>query len=212
ILYWAVDESLLLANPLARLRLVKERPSKRPVLSVADEFELLQAASEHLQMIAIAALDTGMRRGEILNQLWEHVDLSRRVLLVTRSKTAEGESREIPLTDRLYRLLEAYQQPEGNVFTYEGRTISCFSRTWAASIRRAKIRYLRFHDLRHTFNTRLMEAGVQRDVRMALMGHSSGHSVHSRYTHVELPIKREAISKLEEWVREQIQQQLGGPV
>jgi integrase len=46
-----------------------------------------------------AALDTGMRRGEITSQIWEDVDFAQRVLFVTRSKTPEGESREIPLTE-----------------------------------------------------------------------------------------------------------------
>jgi hypothetical protein len=45
-----------------------------------------------------------------------------------------------------------------------------------------------------------MEAGVVQDVRKALMGHSSGDEVNSLYTHVELPVKREAIRKLEAWV------------
>jgi hypothetical protein len=66
---------------------------------------------------------------------------------------------------------------------------------------------VRFHDLRHTFNTRLMEAGVLQDIRMALMGHSSGSKVHANYTHVELPAKRRAIRELEEWVNQQRSQQ-----
>jgi hypothetical protein len=62
---------------------------------------------------------------------------------------------------------------------------------------------LRLHDLRHTFNTRLMEAGVLQEIRMALMGHSSGSKVHSIYTHIELPAKRKAIRLLESWVNQQ---------
>ena len=61
------------------------------------------------------------------------------------------------------------------------------------------IRPMRFHDLRHTFNTRLMEAGVLAEVRMVLMGHSVAAKVHALYTHVELPAKREAIGKMEDW-------------
>ena len=51
-----------------------------------------------------------------------------------------------------------------------------------------------------------MEAGVLQEVRMALMGHSSGSKVHSTYTHIELPVKREAIRNLETWVNQQQQQ------
>jgi hypothetical protein len=81
--------------------MARERRIRRQVLSVAEEILLLAAAKDHLRAMIIAALDTGMRRGEITSQLWEDIDFSRKLLFVTRSKTPEGESREIPLTERL---------------------------------------------------------------------------------------------------------------
>ena len=205
ILYWAVEESLMLANPLARLRMARERRTRKPVLSVAEEDLLLGAASKHLQGIVITALDTGMRRGEVLGQRWEHIDFPRRLLFVTKSKTPEGESREIPLTARLFDLLSARQRKEGVIFTYHGNPFRDLKTAWRIVLQKSGIRHVRFHDLRHTFNTRLMEAGVMQEVRMALMGHSSGRTVHSIYTHVELPVKREAIARLEQWVQQQRQ-------
>jgi len=202
-LYWAVDEGFLTGNPLGRMPLVRERRKPRMVMSVGEEAKLLKAAAPHLRSIIIAALDTGMRRGEILTERWEHIDLGRGLLFVTHSKTAEGESREIPLTRRLKELLAASAQPEGLVFLFRGRPIRIIKTAWKATVRRAGIRYYRFHDLRHTFNTRLMEAGVMQEVRKAIMGHSSGEDVHAVYTHVELPAKREAIRKLELWVTQQ---------
>jgi len=169
-------------------------------VSSAEEAKLLAAASPHLRQIVIAALDTGMRRGELLTERWEHVDFNRRLLLVTHSKTVGGEAREIPLTGRLTELLSSFQKPGGLIFTFKGRPIHRIKTAWKAAIRRSGIRYFRFHDLRHTFNTRLMEAGVLQDVRKVLMGHSSGEEVNSLYTHVEMPVKREAIRKLELWV------------
>jgi integrase len=205
LLYWAVDEGFLTANPLARIRLVRGRRIPRPVMRVEEEAKLIAASAPHLGPIIIAALDSGMRRGELLTERWEHIDLNRRVLLVTHSKTAGGEAREIPLTARLAELLSARHKPEGLVFTFKGHPLHRIKTAWKAAIRRAGIRYFRFHDLRHTFNTRLMEAGVVQDVRKALMGHSSGEEVNSLYTHVELPVKREAIRKLEAWVEAQRQ-------
>lgn len=75
-------------------------------------------------------------------------------------------------------------------------------KSWKTAVKKAGIRYLRFHDLRHTFNTRLMEAGVTQDVRKALMGHSDG-DINATYTHVELPMKRQAIRQLDAWVAKQ---------
>ena len=205
-LFWALDEGLISTNPLSRVRMTRERKKPRFVISVAEEDLLLKSAAPHLAAIIVAALDTGMRRGEILTQRWEHIDFNRQILSVTHSKTPEGEAREIPLTGRLAEFLESQRKEEGLVFTFKGRPIHKIKTAWAAAIRRAGIRYYRFHDLRHAFNSRMMEAGVLQEIRKALMGHSSGEDVHSTYVHVELPIKREAIRKLEAWVRSQRKQ------
>jgi integrase len=203
ILFWAVDEGLLTVNPLSRMRLERERRKRRAVLNLTEEIPLLEAASPHLRKIIVCALDTGMRRGEILSQRWEDVDFARELLFVTHSKTPEGEAREIPLTRRLFDLLWEQRENDGLIFTFKDKPLFRIKTAWKGALRRAGIRHYRFHDLRHTFNTRLMEAGVMQEVRKALMGHSSGEDVHSMYTHVELPAKRKAIRKLEQWVAEQ---------
>jgi integrase len=210
ILYWAVDEQLIQANPLTRLRLVKERRLRRPVMTLAEEDSVLEALPDYLRRIMICALDTGMRRGEVLHQRWEDVDLNRKLLMVSKSKTIGGEGREIPLTDRLYRLLSKEAATEGIVFTLRGQPLSWIRKGWLGALKRAELRHFRIHDLRHTFNTRLMEAGVIQDVRMALMGHSGGSKVHSTYTHVEFPVKREAIARLQKWVSKQRKEPQGG--
>ena len=206
ILYWGVDEQLLCANPLARMKMVRERRIRRQVLSVAEEQMLLCSAKDHLFTMVTMALDTGMRRGEITSQLWEDIDFSQKVLYVTRSKTPEGESREIPLTRRLHDHLSADRTNTGLVINFNGRAVRIVKRTWKTALKNAGLRHIRFHDLRHTFNTRLMEAGVLQEIRMALMGHSSGGKVHATYTHIELPAKRKAVRQLEEWVNQQRQE------
>ena len=205
LLYWAVEEGYLAQNPLGRLRMERERRTKRPVLSLREEQLLLAAAPAHLQRIILCALHTGMRRGEILSQRWEDIDFDNRILHVSHSKTPEGEAREVPLTNRLYEMLLADRQQRGTVFTYLGNAIRIIKTAWAASLRRAAIRHFRFHDLRHTANTRMMLAGVLQEVRREIIGHSSQRSrdVNDRYTQIELPEKREAIRKLEAWLESQ---------
>jgi integrase len=213
ILFWAVEEGILTANPLKDLHLTPERRKPRSILGLDEEVKLLSAAAPHLRSIIVMSLDTGMRRGEITSEVWEHVDFNRNLLFVTHSKTAGGEGREIPFTARVHDLLYAERKEEGLLFTFKGKPVRIIKTAWKAAIRRAGIRYLRFHDLRHTFNSRLMEAGVIQDVRKVLMGHSTGEDINDRYTHVELPAKREAIRKLEAWVatqNNQPQQSQGG--
>jgi integrase len=205
VLFWAVDDGILFANPLSRMRLARERKVPRTIMSVADEQKLYKAAPEHLRSLIMAALDTGMRRGELTQQLWEHVDFVRKILLVTRSKTAEGEAREIPLTNRLFDFLSGCRKADGRIFLYRGRPVRNVKKAWRSTLKRAQLRPSRFHDLRHTFNTRLLEAGVIQEVRMSLMGHAVAGKVHSTYTHVELPVKRGAIARLEKWVQNQLE-------
>jgi len=203
ILYWGLDEQFIPTNPLARLKMARERRTRRQVLSVAEEDLLVPAATGHLHAMILMALDTGMRRGEITSQRWEDIDFTRRLLFVTRSKTPEGESREIPLTNRLLKYLLQYRQSQGLIVSYKDEPVRIVKRSWKTALKNAQLRHVRFHDLRHTFNTRLMEAGVLQEVRMALMGHSPGAKVHATYTHIELPVKRAAIEKLEQWVTDQ---------
>lgn len=200
LLFFAADEGLLVTNPLSRMRLERERRRKRPVVSLEEEDKLLQAAHPHLRPILIMALHTGMRRGELLTQRFEDIDFARRLLFVTRSKTPEGESREIPLPSRVFDLLSEMRHDQGLLFTYKGKPIHSIKTAWKTALRRSGIRRSRFHDLRHTFNTRLLEAGVIREVRMALMGHSLGDDPQAEYSHVELPPKRKAITMLEAWL------------
>jgi integrase len=210
ILFWAVDEGLLLTNPLNRMRLERERKRKRPVMSVAEEDLLLPSAADHLRIIVIAALDSGLRRGELLAQRWEDIDFARRLLFVSKSKTPEGEFREVPLTARFFNLLSEMRQDTGLIFAFKGKPIRSIKTAWRTALTRAGIRRSRFHDLRHTFNSRLIDAGVIREVRMSLMGHSLGDDPQATYSHVELPVKREAIRKLEAWIesqRKQLQEQ-----
>lgn len=204
ILFWGVDEGFLPSNPLSRVPLVKPRGKPRLILSLSEEEKLLAAAAPHLRDIIIASIDTGMRRGEILAQRWEHIDFNRQLVYVSKSKTGGGEGRELPMTARLLQLLTVRRQPEGLVFTFKGHAIVKLKTGWKGAIRRAGIRYLRFHDLRHTFNTRLMEVGVLQEIRKSLMGHSSGEQVNDLYTHVDVLQKRKAIQKLEEWTKAQL--------
>jgi integrase len=203
ILFWALDEGLIATNPLARLRLVQERRIKARVMGVLEEDGLLEVAAPHLRRMIVTSLYTGMRRGELLNQLWEHIDFERNVLYVTRSKTAGGEGREIPLARKVIEVLQEIRRSSGYVFQFHGDRIRSYKTAWKFATSAALPYHFRFHDLRHTANTRMMESGTIADVRKAILGHSTGREINARYTHVELPVKREAINKLELWVEQQ---------
>jgi integrase len=99
------------------------------------------------------------------------------------------------LSAKLLEVLLPIRAPQGLIFTFRGHGIGDYKTAWNRAVKKSLTRHFRFHELRHSFNTRLMEAGVQQEIRKALMGHSSGKDVNAIYTHVELPAKREAIRK-----------------
>jgi hypothetical protein len=101
-------------------------------------------------------------------------------------------------------MLAGMRQASGVIFTYEGQPLRRIKTGWAGALRRAGISRYRFHDLRHSFNSRLAGIGVIADIRKELMGHSRGGDVHSIYTHVELPTLRDAISRLDAWHAEKV--------
>jgi integrase len=139
-----------------------------------------------------------MRRGEIFNLKWEHIDFSEKIILVKHTKS--GKTREIPISDRLYQLLIGLSRSKGNseyVFPNPdtGRPYIDVKKSFKFSCKKAGISDLRFHDLRHTFASRLVKAGVDLITVRDLLGHFSVR-VTQRYTHSCMDQKKRAIELL----------------
>jgi integrase len=105
----------------------------------------------------------------------------------------------MPLTNRLFELLSTERKASGLAFTFGAEPIRSVKTAWKTAVRKSGIRQFRFKDLRTTFNSRLIEAGIIKDVRMELMGHSRNEDTNDLYSQIELPLLREAIAKLEVW-------------
>jgi integrase len=140
-----------------------------------------------LQEIVIFALNTGMRQGEILSLSWPDVDLFKRTATVVRSKN--GEKRTIPLNRKAFAVLKAKARgrniTEGYVFASDvGTKILArnLHRGFCAARKRTNIENFRFHDLRHTFATRLVQAGVDLYKVARLLGHKD-IKMTQRYAH-----------------------------
>src|SRR3989454_11824367 len=133
------------------------------------------------------ALNTGMRQGEILNLQWQDVDFVRGVLMVMTSKN--GTRRTIPLNATVYELLAAKQATtgaaRGPVFTTpRGNELQVryLAREFCEARDLAGIPDFRFHDMRHTFATRLVQRGVDLYKVQRLLGHKDA-SMTQRYAH-----------------------------
>lgn len=146
----------------------------------------------------MVAVNTGMRKGEIFNLKWENVDFDNRHISIKESKS--GRERKIPINSILYGLLYALHSQNGhNEFVFVNpktrKPFTDVKKSFDTACTDAGIEDLRFHDLRHTFATRLVRRGVDLVIIKELMGHSSIVTT-QRYLHSQADVKLQAVEAL----------------
>lgn len=190
-------------NPVKKVSMEKEPPSRDRWLTDEEEETLLSVSPLWLRPMILFAVETGCRRGEMLSLSWRSVDLSRRVITINRSKT--GEKRSIPLTQLAVDVLKERENEkvrsikEDLVFAYPpGKRVNPYTlkSAFEKAMERAHIEDFRWHDLRHTFASRLAQAGIDPYAIQRLMGHKS-FSTTQRYAHHHVESLRRGIETLE---------------
>jgi len=195
----AIDWGICSINPVKKVRLFPENGNlKDRILAPEEEARLLEASPDYLRPILVVALNTGMRRGEILKLEWANVDLQRRQILVTGTKS--GKDRIIPINSDLFPVLEDLKKQNGThgyVFPNPktGKSLQDIKHAFEKACAKAEVKGFRFHDCRHTFGTRLVHRGVDLITVKDLLGHSTV-KVTERYTHSTPDSKRTAVEVL----------------
>lgn len=204
---------------------LRDRDDVGRAISADEETALLTACrssrSRGLYTAVVIALNTGLRETEIRTLRWSQIDLEGRMLTVGHAKTAAGTGRVIPMNDRLTlalrtwanrtpdRLqshyvfpLEQYGQPgDETPGTYDVdpmKPIGSWKTGWQ-NARTTAVVSCRFHDLRHTACTRLLEAGVSFPIVASLMGWSPSTTTKmaKRYGHIGSAAHRDAVRALD---------------
>jgi integrase len=169
-------------NPAADLSFsVGSKNARDRWLTMEQEQLLIDKATNPswLRPLLIMALHTGMRKGEILSLQWMNVDFARKLIMIVKAKN--GEKRSIPMSERLFETLQGIKVRDisGRVFTISNRSLRvAFDR----ALTKAGIGDFRFHDLRHTFATRLVQNGVDQYKVKELLGHKTV-AMTVRYAH-----------------------------
>ena len=157
-------------------------------LSPQEEKKLMEVLSlpqyEYLKGIVIVALNTALRRQNILDLTWEQIDLEGRVIEVTENKSNKHILK--PINDTLYNYFSATppEKRRGYVFInyYTGKKCKEIKRAWRTVKKKAGIENFRFHDLKHTVGTRLALNNVPIPVIKEVLDHSD-ISTTMRYVH-----------------------------
>jgi len=208
------------------VRMLPARDDVGKALSVKDEKALLDACAESrsrsLLPAVVLALNTGMRYSELRLLCWVQVDLARRTVRVGKSKTEAGSGRTIPLNGLAMKVLGLWaeqfpkQDPEHFVFPSERygaggdtfkptvynvdptKPITSWKEAWETVKKNTGVQ-VRFHDLRHTCVTRMLEGGAPLSVVASILGWSPATTVRmaKRYGHIGQAAQRQAVEILD---------------
>jgi len=201
----ARKSGLVKENPVALVKKPKMENEIVRYLDREEEARLLAFAPEPLRSAILVSIHSGLREGELAALTWPDVRFNERSVVVRHSKN--GSFRVVPMSGTLYRTLEAMpcHVTSPYVFTNSdtGAAYGRFNNTlWRATLRRAGIKNFRWHDLRHTFGSRLAQAGEPLLAIRDLMGHKQ-IQVTLRYAHLAPSNLRTAVLALDEVPRPQ---------
>lgn len=169
---------------------------------------------DHIKPLVLLALNTGLRRGELLGLKWGAVNLVGKQLTVTAETAKSGHTRRIPLNTEALATLTAWHKRMGKpgvdafVFTgAEGERMQRIDSAWESLMKRAGLwikdkddskkgrSTFRLHDCRHHFASRLVQAGVDLYTVKELLGHSE-ITMTERYSHLAPDNLKEAVERI----------------
>ena len=163
-------------------------------LTDEEEEKLVSCAAGHLVPLIRFAVDTGGIRSELLKLDWRQVDLPNKRVVFKGTKN--GEDRPVRLCNRACAVLAAMgPKHAGPVFTFRGKMMRTVQTGFTKARDRAGLQDVRFHDLRHTFASRLVQGGVPLYDVMLMTGHKSLGMV-QRYAHLAPGYQERAIQTL----------------
>lgn len=171
------------------------------------EFPRYGSYTDHITPIVLLALNTGLRRGELLHLRSHDIDLQRRILTVRGEDTKTRQTRHVPLNSEAANVLRVWAPPlcDGEEYVFGGaeqlKPLVAIRKTWVAVIQAAAVNRFRFHDLRHTFASKLVMAGVDLNTVRELLGHKSV-AMTLRYAHLAPEHKAAAVEVLVARTRE----------
>ena len=211
----AVANELLNKNPMWSVKKLKENNYKTRVLLPEEEkrlFEEIERGYEvvgrdkakkiiypyiHLKPLIICALQTGMRKSEILKLKWSNIDFDYEYIELLETKS--GKSRKIPISSKLMKIFKKILATSNSEYVFVNPSTNSnyidIHRAFETVLKNAEINNFRFHDLRHTAATRMLEKGADIRTVQEILGHSSV-SVTERYTHTNAKSKKSAIELL----------------
>lgn len=206
----AIDNDYLDKNPIKKHSMYIIENQVVRSLSIVEEKRLLEVLSqpryEYLKGIVTVAINTGLRRQNILDLTWTQIHLTDRVIEITKNKSNKHILK--PINDTLMEYFESTpkERRTGYVFInpLTGQKCKEIKRAWRTVREKADIKNFRFHDLRHTVGTRLAQQNVPVPVIQQVLDHSDIKTT-MRYVHTANEQILSAMNKLNSYNEDLIQ-------
>lgn len=194
-IHWGLCSS----NPVRLVKALREDNRRVRYLMPDEVARLLAESPGWLRPIVLTAVHTGMRKEELLSLTWEQINSRERTIHLVRTKN--GRARTLPITDELWKTLSALPRRLHSPFVFAREDGSRYVKerirgAFERALRRARIEDFHFHDLRHTFASNLVMAGVDLLTVKELLGHRT-MDMTVRYAHLAPSHTRGAVLALE---------------
>jgi integrase len=176
--------------PTWKAQRLKEAAPRERYLTPTEAQRVLEHAAPHIRPGIELSLLTGIRLSNCVGLDWSEVDLQERHLAL---RVKGDKPHFVPLCEPAFVLLANLgPKDDGAVFLYRGRAVKEWRKAWKSTLRRSGIEDFRWHDLRHTAASWMVQAGVPLDVVQKVLGHSD-ISTTMRYAHREDSAVRAAV-------------------
>ena len=177
--HWGYD---IVENVIKTMKYTKGSVSRTRRLEANEKNRILASAksqrNNYICSVIEFAIETGMRRSEILKLKWHDINLE--TGFASLYDTKNGEDRKVPLTKRCIEVLNQLTRNHEYVFPISA---TCLNQAWRRAVKKAEIKDLRFHDLRHEAVSRFFEMGMSVPEVALISGHKDLTQLF-RYTHL----------------------------
>lgn len=172
-------------DKVPKVRMYPEAKRRVRWLKPEEVGRLIQELPVHQQDVVLFALATGLRQSNIRELSWQQVDLVQRTAWIPDEEAKNGEDIHVSLSQFAVEILQRQmgKHPEA-VFTYDGRRVGQLNTTgWRSALKRAGIENFRWHDLRHTWASWLVQSGTPLYALQEMGGWKSTEMIR-RYAHL----------------------------
>jgi integrase len=187
-------------NPAKEVKLLDGEVERVRYLMPDEVRKLLSNCTDHLKPIVEVAVHTGMRKGELLGLRWENVNLELGIISIEKTNTKNKVRKDIPMNEIVKAAVMGIERKGHYVFCNgngEPLKYSSVRKCFEKAVRKSKIEDFRFHDLRHTFASNLVMAGIDIITVKELMGHKD-LKMTLRYSHLSPTFKAKAVNVLDQ--------------